>query len=78
MVVLNVGFLLLINWWAYCSCNIETEYHESQYIAIMVCAISLALTGDFKVSFTNQWNQYDGICATSLVHGHSNLDCHMG
>jgi hypothetical protein len=39
IVVLNVGFLLLANWWAYVSRNIETEYRESRYIGISMASV---------------------------------------
>lgn len=39
IVVLNVGFLLLANWWAYVSRNIETEYRESLYIGISMASV---------------------------------------
>lgn len=39
ILVLNVGLLLLANWWAYQSRNIETEYHESRYIGISMASV---------------------------------------
>lgn len=39
IVVLNVGFLTLANWWAFKSRNIETEYRESRYIAISMASV---------------------------------------
>lgn len=39
MIVLNVGLLLLANWWAYLTRNIETEYRESRYIGISMASV---------------------------------------
>ena len=39
IIILNVGFLVLANWWAYQSRNIETEYHESRYIGISMASV---------------------------------------
>jgi 7 transmembrane sweet-taste receptor of 3 GCPR len=39
MVVINVGFLILANWWAFESRNIETEYRESRYIAVSLASV---------------------------------------
>ena len=39
ILVLNVGVLLLANWRAYQSRNIETEYHESRYIGISMASV---------------------------------------
>jgi hypothetical protein len=39
ILVLNVGLLLVANWWAYKSRNIETEYHESRYIGISMASV---------------------------------------
>jgi hypothetical protein len=39
VLLLNLGFLLLANWWAYEARNIETEYHESRYIAISMASV---------------------------------------
>lgn len=39
LVVINLGLLVLANYWAYKSRNIETEYHESRYIAIAMASV---------------------------------------
>ena len=39
VLVLNLGILCLANWWAYQARNIETEYHESRYIAISMASV---------------------------------------
>eukprot|EP00544_Gedaniella_sp_CCMP2646_P004871 CAMPEP_0202485260 /NCGR_PEP_ID=MMETSP1361-20130828/4139_1 /ASSEMBLY_ACC=CAM_ASM_000849 /TAXON_ID=210615 /ORGANISM="Staurosira complex sp., Strain CCMP2646" /LENGTH=1067 /DNA_ID=CAMNT_0049114115 /DNA_START=47 /DNA_END=3250 /DNA_ORIENTATION=+ len=39
VLILNVGVLMLANWWAYMSRNIETEYHESRYIGISMASV---------------------------------------
>jgi hypothetical protein len=38
IIVINVIFLILGNWWNYMSRNIETEYGESRYIGICMAA----------------------------------------
>lgn len=38
LAVLNLGFLVIGNWWAYRSRNIETEYNESSYIGVSMAA----------------------------------------
>jgi hypothetical protein len=38
IIVINVIFLILGNWWNYMSRNIETEYGESRYIGISMAA----------------------------------------
>jgi hypothetical protein len=37
--VFNLGLLVLANWWAYKARNVETEYHESTYIAISMASV---------------------------------------
>jgi hypothetical protein len=39
LLVLDFSFLILGNWWAYQSRNIETEYLESRYIGISMAAV---------------------------------------
>jgi hypothetical protein len=39
LTVINLGILVLANWWAYKARNIETEYHESRYIAISMASV---------------------------------------
>ena len=39
VLLLNVGILLLANWWAYQSRNIETEYQDSRYIGISMASV---------------------------------------
>ena len=39
IVVMNIGILIVANWWAYLARNIETEYHESRYIGIAMASI---------------------------------------
>lgn len=39
ILILNVGLLLVANWWSYQSRNIETEYHESRYIGISMASV---------------------------------------
>lgn len=39
LLILNLGMLVLANWWAYQARNIETEYHESRYIAISMASV---------------------------------------
>jgi hypothetical protein len=39
LMVFNLGILILANWWAYKARNIETEYHESRYIAISMASV---------------------------------------
>jgi hypothetical protein len=40
LMVFNLSILILANWWAYKARNIETEYHESRYIAISMASVS--------------------------------------
>jgi hypothetical protein len=39
IVIMNIGALIVANWWAYQARNIETEYHESRYIGIAMASI---------------------------------------
>ena len=39
LLILNISILIMANWWAYQSRNIETEYHESRYIGITMASI---------------------------------------
>jgi hypothetical protein len=39
LLVIDVFFLIIGNWWAYQSRNIETEYLESRYIGISMAAV---------------------------------------
>ncbi|KAI2493752.1 G-protein coupled GABA receptor [Fragilaria crotonensis] len=39
IVIMNIGVLIVANWWAYQARNIETEYHESRYIGIAMASI---------------------------------------
>jgi len=39
VLILNISILLVGNWWAYQSRNIETEYHESRYIGISMASM---------------------------------------
>ena len=39
ILILNISILIVANWWAYQSRNIETEYHESRYIGITMASI---------------------------------------
>lgn len=39
ILIFNISALLVANWWAYQARNIETEYHESRYIAISMASV---------------------------------------
>lgn len=39
LAVVNLGVLVLCNWWAYRSRNIETEFNESSYVGVSAAAV---------------------------------------